>query len=165
MILSWSMIIRRRNGRRLEIVVKVLDVSRAHFHLYVSREAYIELPPEDAEEGMVGLLLRTMYGTRDAAAAFDRFATEVRESSGYITGASTPCVYRHCREPSVGWRHGDDIILAGEPHFVDQMVAEIEVQMRIKVRATMGFRESDERYIAILNRLLSLEVIGGKRVL
>ena len=125
-LLSWTMTVRRRNGRRIVIIFLVLDVSRAHFHAFSTREAYIDLPPEDAEEGMVGLLLRTMYGTRDAAMAFDRFATEVMEGAGYVMGMSTPCVYRHKSEPSVAWRHGDDIIVAGEPHFVDPGTANLQ---------------------------------------
>ena len=30
-------------------------------------EVYVELPAEDAEEGMCGLLRKSMHGTRDAA--------------------------------------------------------------------------------------------------
>ena len=47
------------------IKLLVLDVSRAHFHPPAVREVYITLPPEDFEPGMVGKLLRTIYGTRD----------------------------------------------------------------------------------------------------
>ena len=128
-------------------------------------EAYIELPPEDAEEGMVGLLLRTMYGTRDAAMAFDRFATVVMEGAGYVMGMSTPCVYRHKSETSVAWRHGDDIIVAGEPHFVDHVTANLKESMRLKIRARMGFGPGEDRHIAVLNRLLSLDVMNGRQVL
>ena len=47
----------------------VLDVSRAHVHPYAVREMYVELPEEDKVPGedMVGVLLRCLYGTRDAA--------------------------------------------------------------------------------------------------
>ena len=69
----------------------VLDVKRAHFHSTAQRELYIDLPKEDAEEGMVGLLLRTIYGTRDAAQNLQN------EYAGYITaldfqvGKGSPC--------------------------------------------------------------------------
>ena len=114
---------------------------------------------------MVGLLLKTMYGTRDAAMAFDRFATEVMEGAGYVMGMSTPCVYRHKSEPSVAWRHGDDIIVAGEPHFVDHVTANLQESMRLKIRARMGFGPGEDRHIAVLNRLLSLDVLDGRQVL
>ena len=54
--------------------------------LKYTRDIYIELPPEDAEEGMVEVLLRPMYGPCDAAMAFDRLATEVMEGAGYVMG-------------------------------------------------------------------------------
>ena len=44
-----------------------IDVSRAYFHAKARRKLYVELPPEDAEEGMCGKLEKSMYGTRDAA--------------------------------------------------------------------------------------------------
>ena len=40
---------------------------RIDFHADAIREVYIELPPEDTEEGMCGLLPKSVYGTRNAA--------------------------------------------------------------------------------------------------
>ena len=34
LLLSWTMTVRRRNGRRIVIIFRVLDVSRAHFHAF-----------------------------------------------------------------------------------------------------------------------------------
>ena len=44
-----------------------LDVKRAHFTAAATREVYVELPQELEEPGKVGLLRKSMYGTRDAA--------------------------------------------------------------------------------------------------
>ena len=44
-----------------------IDVRRAYFYADATREIYIELPKEDYEEGKVGKLRKSMYGTRDAA--------------------------------------------------------------------------------------------------
>ena len=41
---------------------------------------------------------------REAAMAFERFATEVLESESYVMGVSKLCVYRHESEPTVIWR-------------------------------------------------------------
>ena len=43
------------------------DVSRAYFHADAVRDVYVKLPEEDSEPGMCGNLVKTMYGTRDAA--------------------------------------------------------------------------------------------------
>ena len=45
----------------------VQDVKKAYFFAPATRNVYIELPPEDHQEGKVGLLLKSLYGTRDAA--------------------------------------------------------------------------------------------------
>ena len=32
----------------------VIDIKRAYFHTPSTRDVYVELPPEDAEKGMIG---------------------------------------------------------------------------------------------------------------
>ena len=44
-----------------------IDVRRAYFHARARRDVFVELPEEDAEPGMCGKLLKSLYGTRDAA--------------------------------------------------------------------------------------------------
>ena len=47
-----------------------VDVSRAHFYAKAVRPTHIKLPGEDprsGETGVVGKLMMSMYGTRDAA--------------------------------------------------------------------------------------------------
>ena len=57
-----------------EYVVMINDVSRAFFEAPASRTVCIELPREspDYAVGVVGLLKKSLYGTRDAAANFKR---------------------------------------------------------------------------------------------
>ena len=47
--------------------VDFIDVRRAYSHAKARRDVYVQLPPEDQEEGMCGKLMKSMYGTRDAA--------------------------------------------------------------------------------------------------
>ena len=42
---------------------------------------------------MVGKLLRTLYGTRDAASQWDAFFNEKIATLGYDVGMSSPCFY------------------------------------------------------------------------
>ena len=64
-----------------DAVVMINDVSRAFFEAPASRTVCIELPREspDYAEGVVGLLKKSLYGTRDAAA---NFQAEVVSSYG-----------------------------------------------------------------------------------
>ena len=90
-ILSSAQTERRRHGRIVKVKILVLDVSRAHFHPPAVREVYVDLPPEDHEEGMVGLLLKTMYGTLDAAEQWSAHYTRTVEAAGFKAGAASPC--------------------------------------------------------------------------
>jgi len=53
----------RQSGMKLDFI----DISRAYFQAAAIRDVYVELPDEDAEPGMCGKLIKSMYGTRDAA--------------------------------------------------------------------------------------------------
>ena len=48
------------------------------------------------------------------------------KSQAYIAGMSTPCVYRHESEPSVAWRHGDDIGIIGEDELLERVFSELQ---------------------------------------
>ena len=53
----------RERGMKFEFI----DVRRAYLQAQARREVYVGLPEEDQEEGMCGKLVKSMYGTRDAA--------------------------------------------------------------------------------------------------
>ena len=108
MLLSMMVTVIIYQNITLDPVLVIIDVRRAHFHPYAKRELFIQLPDEDWEEGMVGLLLRTMYGSRDAASSFEDFFNEVMVLAGFLVGSSSPCLY--CKKSGFGsgWRHGDD---------------------------------------------------------
>ena len=64
-----------RNSSKEEKAVMVNDVARTFFEAPTSREVAVELPVEDGGgpgSEMFGLLQKSLYGTRDAAANFQR---------------------------------------------------------------------------------------------
>ena len=63
-----------------EQMIMVSDIARAFFEAPATRSIAVELPPEDLDESevdCVGLLLKSLYGTRDAA---KNFQEEVKSS-------------------------------------------------------------------------------------
>ena len=64
----------------------VLDIKRAFLYGDIERDVYIELPPEDPKSGgnIVGRLLRTMYGTRDAPQGFQKFMHRILGRLGFF---------------------------------------------------------------------------------
>ena len=58
-----------RNDEEANHVLLFVDTTRAHPHCSMTRKLWIKLPSEDPrsnEEGVCGLLERSMYGCRDA---------------------------------------------------------------------------------------------------
>ena len=78
-----------RNNRPLKL--SLIDVKKAHLCSELLRELYVEPPPEANEPpGIVWRLQRAMYGTRDAAAAWEGEWTKTLNS-----------VRVWCEQPSV----------------------------------------------------------------
>ena len=93
-------------------VLGFYDISRAHFHSPARRELYVVPPKEDTSITTgVAVLLKAMYGTRDAAQCFDAFAEECMQELGFRVGEFTPCVYYHPERNASCYRHGDDFVL------------------------------------------------------
>ena len=81
----------RLRGMKLDFI----DVRRAYFQAKARRSVYVKLPDEDYQEGMVGKLLRSMYGARDAAQNWEAEYSEFMESIGLKRGIASPCVLFH----------------------------------------------------------------------
>ena len=54
---------------------------------------FVKLPPEDSEEGMCGLLVKAMYGTRDAAQNWEWEYIEFMDREGFTRSRATPCMF------------------------------------------------------------------------
>ena len=155
----------RRQHLVIDMVMSVMDVSRAHFHPFAKRRVCIRLPKEDqlaGEEDLVGLLLRAMYGTRDAANAFEGFANEVMEAFGFSVGKTSPCIYSHKAKLVWSWRHGDDYCIVGERSSVLEVETHLHSKMIIKRKWLLGWKPEDDKMASILNRLITLESENGR---
>eukprot|EP00969_Alexandrium_andersonii_P119798 5296583-Alexandrium_andersonii.AAC.1 len=75
--------------------LEFIDIKRAFFHAVARREVYVELPPEDAEAGMRGRLLKSMYGTRDAAQNWETCYRNLHLGVGFQAGKASTCVFYH----------------------------------------------------------------------
>ena len=64
-----------------------------------------------AGAGEIGLLNKSMYGTRDAASNWERCWQEHVESWGCQLGLSSKNLFRQERNQVLGMTHGDDFVL------------------------------------------------------
>ena len=82
-----------KNG---EVCILFVDVKKAHFWSPVRRRLLVELPAEAGEgPNKVGLLKRSLYGTRDAPSNWEHAIKKVMTDLGFVQGISNPCLYFH----------------------------------------------------------------------
>ena len=79
---------RGRGASKWKRKLMVLDVKRAFLHGIATRTLYVELPD-------VGLLKRTLYGTRDAPVAWLRAVRKDMEAMGFVECKVTTGVFVH----------------------------------------------------------------------
>ena len=120
----------QKDGRLLAI-----DVSRAYFYAPARRLIYVELPDEAGEgQNICGRLLKSLYGTRDAAANWAAAYTSVMENMGFIAGHSNPCLFKHKSKHMATLVHGDDFLTAGSDDDLTWMHTEIAKTLEVKKR-------------------------------
>ena len=73
--------------------IEFIDIKRAFFHATARREVYVDLPEEDAEEGMCALLVKSLYGTRDAPQNWEVAYSDYLVQIGFRKGKSSPCIF------------------------------------------------------------------------
>jgi hypothetical protein len=131
-----------------------IDVRRAYFHANAQREVYVQLPEEDYEEGMCGMLVKAMYGTRDAAQNWEVAHIEFMESAGFVKGTASPCVFYNSQRNIRSVIHGDDFTMLGSEEDLDWFSVKIEERFEVNVRGRLGPSEGDGKSIRILNRVV-----------
>ena len=91
----------------------------------IARSVYIELPEEDpmSKSGLyVGKLYKTMYGTRDAPAAWQEEVERTMRDLGFKPCISTPCLYYHMETKVRIVAHVDDMMCVGDKDELDKFL-------------------------------------------
>ena len=95
----------------------VLDVKCAFLYGECKRKIYIELPRQDqrhGDGGTVGVLRKTMYGTRDAPQIWQKDVQKVLENEGFEVSLLQPSVYHHKKKDMLVVVHVDDFLCSGD---------------------------------------------------
>ncbi len=149
-----------------ELEIGIFDISRAHFMPKVNRELYTELPEEDKnpEDGVcIGELLRNMYGFRDASNDWQKDWQELLQSEGYKIGQANGAIFRNDGRKGKGLVHGDDFYVLGPKGTVDHMATVLKSKYSLRESHRLGFGENCVRQAFVLNRVVSLGEVDGKR--
>jgi hypothetical protein len=140
-----------------QLVIRFLDISRAHPHCPVRRSVYVWLPPEAGlPHGMCAKLQMTMYGLRDAGQNFEFKVAEVMLELGYKQGVYNPCIYSHPTKKVKIVVHGDDFVVLGTRGATADFARALGQHLIVKDRGCLGpdRAKGDLQDIRILNRLV-----------
>ena len=103
---------------------------------------------------MCGKLLKSMYGTRDAAQNWGMAYCEFMQSIGFQRGKASPCVFWNKEKEIRCVVHGDDFTMLGWEHQLDWFWKKIQAKFLSKHRGRLGPKQSDLKSIRILNRIV-----------
>ena len=138
----------------------VQDIRKAYFFAPATRKVYIELPPEDHEQGKVGLLMKSLYGTRDAALNWTAAYTSVLVNKmNFVQGKSTPCAFYHEKWQIRTLVHGDDFVSEGPEKNLLAMDEMLRKEFEVKTEI-LGPEKRHVQQVKILNRVVSWEDDG-----
>jgi hypothetical protein len=131
-------------------------VARAFFEAPVRRDICIELPAEDyteedEREDMVGHLIQSLYGTRDAAANFQNEVKKFMNSIGFVQGKYNVSTYYHQKKGLKTLVHGDDFVTSGRRTDAAWFRAKLEGRFEIKT-TILGTEPGEAREARLLNR-------------
>ena len=132
------------------------DVKRAYFNVPASRELYVEVPREDPnwQPGHLGKLKLSLYGTRDAAANWQKCVSKHFVSLGFRPGRSNPCVFWHPGRGISTLVHGDDYASTGSLAQLDWLRAQLEQRFEMKTQVLGHSDRADvQREVKVLNRV------------
>ena len=146
-----------KNG---EVCILFVDVKKAHFWSPVRRRLLVELPAEAGEgPNKVGLLKRSLYGTRDAPSNWEHAIKKVMTDLGFVQGISNPCLYFHELHDLRCNVHGDDFTVVGGYDKLQWLVEALKKAWTIEVRGILARPASRLpgviHSISVLNRLVT----------
>ncbi|CAK9030739.1 Putative mitochondrial protein [Durusdinium trenchii] len=110
----------------------------------------------DQEEGKVRLLLKSMYGTRDAAYIWQQSYTDVLNRAGFKRSAAWPAIFFHEKLEARLLVHGDDFVILGDDAAQQHVEKALREAYDLRVDGSIGVGEAKQEF-CILNRLVRFD--------
>ena len=118
----------------------------------------MEMPPEMGyPPDMVGLLKKSLYGTRDAPANWEAAIKDVMLALGFLQAKSNACLHFHEERNIRIEVHGDDFTGVGPKSELEWFAAELKKSWTVDLRGILGLPSMANvaHSITILNRLVT----------
>ena len=141
-----------------DLVMSLVDISRAYFNANIGREVYVEMPPEaGVPKGTVGRLIKCMYGTRDAAQGWESTYCAALLRLGFSRGAANPCLFTHKSRNVRLCVHGDDFLSVAKLVDVRWFEAALLKEFEGKIKGNLQKPDDEFR---VLNRIIRRTAAG-----
>jgi hypothetical protein len=103
---------------------------------------------------MCGKLVKSMYGTRDAAQNWEEEYTGFMTDNGFVRGLGSPCVFFNEDRKLRAVIHGDDFTILGKEKQLNWFKERIKEKFEVKFKARLGPEEDDDKSVRVLNRVV-----------
>jgi hypothetical protein len=144
---------RRKDGRKRKL--RFIDVKKAHLNPKCHEDVYIELPDESGKpKDVCGKLRFWLYGFRKAASAWEDLYAEKFREAGFTRGRGCGVLFVHHLRDLQCVVHGDDFTFCGLQEDIEWITTLMKTWFEIKVRATLGPEDQDDKEVVILGRTL-----------
>ena len=134
-----------------------IDMSRAHFHSPSRRRVFVELPPERERSVWCGVLLKSMFGTRLAAANSVAIVMDVLTNIEFEVGKFNRCLCKHAGKDIRLSYHRDDFVILADENDLQWFAKELNEALIVRVRGVLGGDEGDLKDITLFNRIVRYE--------
>ena len=134
--------------------IMVNDVSRAFFEAEANRLVCCELPlgyPGNEQQDKVGILQKSLYGTRDAAHNWVEEVAKFMKGLGFLRGIYNPCLYYHPQRDIETMVHGDDFASVADIAELEWFKGKLSKRFKIKTQV-IGPNNGEDKEGRILNR-------------
>ena len=134
----------------------IIDIKRAYFNAPARRPIFIEIPREDwepGEEGCVGQLQLSLYGTRDAAQNWAHEYTTFLLSLGFQVGRASPCNFTHQIRRVHLTGHGDDFTVVASAKQIAWLGEAMKKRYELKMEV-LGPNAGQTEEVRVLNRII-----------
>ncbi len=147
-----------KEGQSGTMVIMINDVARAFFEAAATRAICVEIPEEakddeDEEEDNVAILRKSLYGTRDAAANFQKEIRKFMSRLGFETGRYNVSTFYHKSRNMMTMVHGDDFVTACGREDAKWFRKALEERFEIKTKV-LGDGKDESREETVLNRVV-----------
>ena len=101
----------------------------------------------------MGILQKSLYGTRDAARNFQQHVRGIMTQAGFRVGRYSPCTFWHPQRMIKTFVHGDDFVSVGTEAQLNWMEGYLKKKFEVKINR-IGHGANVKREGRILNRII-----------